>query len=332
MLLLSHTSYAAYLEHPKTAELHNVLIKTYKFTPEQLQSVDEALAVAEQVPSLIQADKNNKETTVPIWDDYKRIHVFPKQVEKGLALIKEYDEYFKKAERIYGVPAPIIAGILGVETKYGTYTGKNRVLDALATMGYEHPTRQPYFFSELAAYFAFCRDFGYQPTEVRGSYAGAMGFAQFMPSNYLRLAVDFDGDGTINLWSMPDAIGSIAHYFTAYIPRINSPLHWQRGQSVLAPVQVQNLASNAPEVNAKAPNATLGAWAEWGATTPARLNSTMRAGLLRLRRPDGDEYWFGLPNFYTVMSYNPRVYYAMAVTQLAAELQNAALAAAPVAP
>ncbi len=323
LALAAQTAAASYLDNPKTVLLHSKLVADYHFTPAELVKVDAALAVAERQPRLIVDEQTNKEVTTPLWDDYLKLHVFPKQIAEGSRVLREYKPYFDKAEAEYGVPAVVIAAILGVETKFGRITGRNRTLDALATQGYEHPTRAPFFFDELAAYFAFCRDFGYEPTEVRGSYAGAVGYSQFMPSNYLKLARDYDGDGRVDLWSMPDAIGSIAHYFTAYTPPSGVKAFWQPGQPLLAPVVVTALSGAAPEVNGKRPAASLKQWAAYGATSAADLPDDLPAGLLELRRPNGPEYWLALPNFYAVMSYNPRVYYAMAVTRLAAELQAA---------
>ncbi len=312
-----------YRDDPKTPLLHQKLVAEYAFTPKDLVWVDAALSQAERQPQLVQAERQNKEATTPLWDNYRAIHVFPKQIDNGLRVLREYRPWFEKAEAEYGVPAVVIAAILGVETKYGTYTGKNRVLDALVTQGYEHPRRSAFFFSELAAYFAYCRNFGREPTEIRGSYAGAMGFAQFMPSNYIGLALDYDGDGQVNLWSMPDAICSIAHYFTRYQPPDRPSVHWRRGEPLLVPVNSAQLKANAPPRNTKAANGTLGSWMQAGVEMGVPMPPETPAGLLELRRPDGTEYWLALPNFYAVMTYNPRVFYAMAVTQLAAELQSA---------
>ncbi len=314
---------ASYRDDPKTAVLHQKLADEYAFTESDLTQVDAALDQAERLPQLVQAERQNKETTTPLWDDYRALHVFPKQIENGLRVLRENRTWFERAEAEFGVPPVVVAAIMGVETKYGTYTGKHRVLDALATQGYEHPRRSAFFFNELAAYFAFCRDFGRSPTEVKGSYAGAVGFAQFMPSNYLSLAVDYDGDGSVNLWSMPDAIGSIAHYFTRYQPPDRPAVHWRRGEPLLVPVADAALKASAPERNTKAANATLGAWVKAGVKPAVEMPADLPAGLVELRRPQGAEYWLALPNFYAVMTYNPRVFYAMAVTDLAAELQAA---------
>ena len=245
--LLALPAAADYREHPKTGELHRRLIADHGFSGTELQGVNDALAAAQRQPALVEAEQQNKEKTTPLWDNYRRIHIFPRQIEQGLAVLQQYQPYFDRAEAEYGVPAVVIAAIMGVETKYGGYTGKHRVLDALVTQGYEHPTRAAFFFDELVAYFAFCRRFGYAPEDVKGSYAGAMGFAQFMPSNYLSLARDYDGDQRVDLWTIPDAIGSIARYFTQYRPPERAPAHWRRGEPLLVPVQAAALAADAPD-------------------------------------------------------------------------------------
>ncbi len=314
---------ASYREDPKTALLHQKLISEYAFNADDLAKVDAALDQAERLPQLVQAERQNKEVTTPLWDSYKALHVFPSQIDNGLRVMREHQKWLERAEAEYGVPPVVIAAIMGVETKYGTYTGKHRVLDALVTQGYEHPTRSRFFFNELAAYFAFCRDFRREPIDIKGSYAGAVGFAQFMPSNYITLALDYDGDGSIDLWSMPDAIGSIAHYFTRYQPPDRPAVHWRRGEPLLVPVTAADLKASAPARNTKAANATLGEWIKMGVTPGVDMPAETPAGLIELLRPAGTEYWLALPNFYAVMTYNPRVFYAMAVTQLAAELQAA---------
>ncbi len=312
---------ASYRDNPKTSALHQKLVADYAFTADDLAWVDEALEQAERQPQLVQAERQNKEVTTPLWDDYLALHVFPKQISNGQRVLAENQQWFNRAEAEFGVPPVVIAAILGVETKFGSYTGKNRVLDALVTQGYEHPTRSAFFFGELAAYFAFCRDFGQSPTGVKGSYAGALGYAQFMPSNYLNLALDYDGDGRIDLWSMPDAIGSIARYFTRYQPPDRPAVHWRRGEPLLVPVTLAVLKGDAPARNTKAANSTIAGWIAAGVTPAVEMPLDLPAGLVELRRPKGTEYWLALPNFYAVMTYNPRVFYAMAVTTLAADLQ-----------
>jgi len=248
--------------------------------------------------------------------------VFDANVANGAKFLADYRAWLARAEAQYGVPPPVIAAILGVETKYGSYTGKHRVLDALATQGFDHPTRTPFFFGELVEFFVLCREQGFKPTEVLGSYAGAVGAAQFMPSNYRRLAVDFDGDGRRDLWSAPDAIGSIANYFVNYAPART----WQRGLPLMVPAELGSKPGKDWPLNGKAQTHRVGDFLKAGVRPGVALPPDTPAGLVELTlsyEPDEKEYWLGLPNFYSVMAYNPRVYYAMAVSQLAQELQGA---------
>jgi membrane-bound lytic murein transglycosylase B len=214
----------------------------------------------------------------------------------------------------------VVTAVLGVETKYGSYTGKYRVLDSLATLGFDHPTRAAFFFDQLIQFFVLCRDEGFKPAELRGSYAGAVGMAQFMPGVYRTLALDFDGDGRVDLWSPADAIGSVANYLVNYDPQRS----WRRGEAVLAGVDPAVIPAAAMPRNAKLPPQTIALLHQGGIPLPVPLPGDMPAGLLELSHNSGTpEYWVALPNFYSIMSYNPRVFYAMAVASLAYQLKLA---------
>jgi membrane-bound lytic murein transglycosylase B len=193
------------------------------------------------------------------------------------------------------------------------------VLDALATQGYDHPTRSSFFFEQLIQYFVLCRDAGFEPQGLRGSYAGAMGDAQFMPGNYRRLAVDFDGDGRRDLWTAADAIGSIGNYLLRY----DASRAWRRGEPLMVPARIAgSLPADFPR-NGKRADSTVGALRRAGIEATDALPAPLPAGLIELARNDGPEWWIALPNFYSIESYNPRVFYAMAVAQLARQLANA---------
>lgn len=313
---------AGYDNRPEAQALLQTLARDYAFTPPQLTDVRTALAQAQSVPALIQKEQQAKEKTLT-WSAYRPLHVNAANIERGLAFLDAQRRWLDKAEQVYGVPPVVIAAVLGVETKYGTQPGRHRVLDALATQGFDHPTRAAFFFQELVQFFVFCRDSGYSAPDVRGSYAGAMGAAQFMPSSTLRFAVDFDGDGKTDLWALPDAIGSVANYLVNYRPEQG----WRRGEPVAALARVADGAAlDGLAVNPKNPADTVGGLAQRGVAT-AGLALGMPAGLLRMDLDGGAEYWLGLHNFYAVMSYNPRVYYAMAVAQLAEALQQTAATA-----
>ncbi len=321
LLGMTLSAHADYSQHPRVPDLLRKLRAEYGFTEVQLASVTAALVQAEQVPQLIDAEQKAKEKTLT-WADYRKIHLHDANRANGAKFLAHNRAWLARAEAQYGVPPAVIAAILGVETKYGSYTGKHRVLDALATQGFDHPSRSAFFFGELAEFFALCRDQNYQPAEVLGSYAGAVGAAQFMPSNYRRLAVDFDGDGRRDLWNPADAIGSVANYFVNYAPA----KAWQRGLPLMVPAEFDDTPAADWPVNAKTQTHRVGDFERVGVKPVVALPADTPVGLLELTlsvEPAQKEYWLGLPNFYSVMAYNPRVYYAMAVAQLAQDLQGA---------
>ncbi|MEW6166658.1 MAG: lytic murein transglycosylase [Pseudomonadota bacterium] len=326
VLLLAAFAAAAradYGDHARAPELLKTLKAEYAFSPEDLDRVKTALASAQRLPQLIEREQKAPEKT-ETWTQYAR-RIDQDRIDTGVAVLRSHAQWFARAEEEYGVPPAVIASVLGIETRYGRITGSVRVLDALATQGFEHPTRHRFFFSELTEYFAFCRDFGLDPTAPQGSYAGAMGAAQFMPSNYRRLAVDFDGDGRRDLWSLPDAIGSIARYLTEY----DRSRAWRRGE----PLAVRaRLAPDAPApglpVNGRRVTHRVADLEALGIEPATELPGDLPVGLVELALDgDGREYWLALPNFYSVMTYNPRVFYGMAVTQLARRIEDALAAA-----
>ena len=317
----------SFVNDPKAAQLYDTLARRHGFSAAELDGVRAALADARFLPNLVRAEQNNKERVdvTPVWDTYRNQFVTAANITNGARFMGQYARELARAETEYGVPAAIITGFLGVETRYGTFTGSSRVLDALATQAFDHPTRGPYFMSELAAFFVMCRDRGLDPYGLKGSYAGAVGAPQFMPSNYNRLAVDFDADGRVDLWSPPDAIGSIGNYLNQYTPPDRPTVHWRRGEPLIVPARLAPGTTLAGvSVNAKRPDTTVGALVAAGVIPAVQLPDSTAVGLVYLRRPGGDEYWIALNNFYAVMSYNPRVYYAMAVTQLADAVQRRA--------
>ncbi|MGB1563469.1 MAG: lytic murein transglycosylase [Sinimarinibacterium flocculans] len=309
---------ADYGGHARAPELLKRLETEFSFSPQELDWVKTSLAAAERLPQLVEREQKAPEKT-ETWTQYAR-RIDEGRVTNGAELLRTHRDWLARAEAEYGVPPAVIAGILGIETRYGRITGSVRVLDALSTQGFDHPTRHAFFLSELAEFFAFCRDFGYAPTVPQGSYAGAMGAAQFMPSNYRRLAVDFDGDGRRDLWSMPDAIGSIGRYLTRY----DRARAWQRGEPLVVQARVTGPLPANLAVNARNVTHTVAALRKLGVEAKTELPPQTRVGLVELTLDgDGREYWLALPNFYSVMSYNPRVFYGMAVTQLAQRIEQA---------
>lgn len=316
-LLLAASALADYSSDPAADRLLDDLRDEHGFSEPELALVREALRDAQRLPQLVELEQKAPERT-ETWTQYSR-RIDDARIRGGIALLREHEAVFDRVEEEFGVPPAVVAAVLGIETRYGRVTGKNRVLDALATQGFEHPTRAPFFFSELEHFFVFCRDWRYAPGTLLGSYAGAMGAAQFMPSNYRRLAVDYDGDGRRDLWTLPDAIGSIGRYFIDYRPL----QAWHRGEPLMLRATLDGPLPAGFEVNGKYTGYRFADAVAAGFVPEATLPPDTPVGIVQLALDGGgSEYWLALHNFYTVMTYNPRTYYAMAVAQLARRIQE----------
>ncbi len=298
---------ADYAEHPRARALAAELEREAQIPAAQTLAL---LGQARRRPELIAAERGAAERT-KTWPEYLAIFLTPERIAAGQRFWAAQADWLARAERRYGVPAEYVVAIIGVETAYGGYTGKHRVLDSLATQGLEHPSRQPFFYSELKAFLQLVRERDMDPLAVSGSYAGAMGLSQFMPSNYRRLAVDFDADGDVDLWSIPDAIGSTANYLTQF----RGPGRgWQPG----APVLVA-FAGEADAQWPRNPRHPSHRYAELSGRITAipAIPGRAEVGLIELPGDAAPDQWLGLQNFYNLMAYNPRAPYAMAVYRLA---------------
>ncbi|KAA8995627.1 lytic murein transglycosylase B [Affinibrenneria salicis] len=238
------------------------------------------------------------------WLRYRSKFITPDSVQNGVAFWNQYEDALQRAWREYGVPPEIIVGIIGVETRWGRVMGKTRIIDALATLAFAYPRRAEYFAGELETFLLMAQRENDDPFALSGSYAGAMGYGQFMPSSYKNYAVDFNGDGHINLWDPVDAIGSVANYFKAH--------GWVQGGAVAVPAtgQASTLASG---INTRYALSTLAAA---GLRPQGGLGGYKEASLLRLDTGSEYQYWYGLPNFFVITRYNRSVHYSMAVWQL----------------
>lgn len=323
LLCLSAAASADYSEHAGVPQLLATLKQEHGFSEAELVNVRLALVEAQRLPQLVEQEQKAPERTEN-WSQYSR-RIDTARIQGGVNIIRNEPAFFARAEEEFGVSPVVIAAIMGVETRYGKITGNIRVLDSLATQGFDHPTRTRFFSSELAHFFVYCRDEGIDPKTLRGSYAGAMGAAQFMPSNYRRLSLDYDGNGRKDLWTVQDSIGSIANYFTHYRPSQS----WQRGEPLAVPAHAVFPVPANLERNGKATAYTVAELMKAGIVPEVKLPPNMRVGLIELPLDNGVEYWIAFHNFYTVMTYNPRTFYAMAVTQLSLRIQQQFDAKAP---
>jgi membrane-bound lytic murein transglycosylase B len=244
------------------------------------------------------------------WYQYRRIFVKDKRISRGVEFWRQHRELLAEVSEKTGVPEEIIVAIIGVETYYGIYKGKDPVFDSLVTLAFDYPRRAKFFASELEHFLLLAKEQGFDVRSLRGSYAGAMGMPQFIASSYRSYAVDFDGDGQTNLFdSIPDIAGSVANYFVRH--------GWERGGRVARPL----VAAEKNSVQALKPGMKPSyRWTELkqnGLASRFEIDDETKVALIMLQQPDHPEYWAGFQNFYVITRYNHSELYAMAVYQLA---------------
>ncbi len=298
-----------FANNPNAQQFIDKMVNKHGFDRQQLQEI---LSQAKRLDSVLRLMDNQAPTTSVkppsgpngAWLRYRKKFITPDNVQNGVVFWNQYEDALNRAWQVYGVPPEIIVGIIGVETRWGRVMGKTRILDALATLSFNYPRRAEYFSGELETFLLMARDEQDDPLNLKGSFAGAMGYGQFMPSSYKQYAVDFSGDGHINLWDPVDAIGSVANYFKAH--------GWVKGDQVA--VMANGQAPGLP--NGFKTKYSISQLAAAGLTPQQPLDNHQQASLLRLDVGTGYQYWYGLPNFYTITRYNHSTHYAMAVWQL----------------
>ena len=255
------------------------------------------------------------------WQVYRSRFLDPVRIDGGVALWKRYESELARAEKEFGVPAEIIVAIMGVETVYGKNTGNWRVIDALTTLSFDYPKRAEFFRSELENYLLFAREHDVDVFSVRGSYAGAIGIPQFMPGSWRRYAVDYDGNGKINLReSFIDSIGSIGNFLKGH--------GWAAGGAIAFPARVEGEGWRTLLDKDILPHTRIADLAKNGISAETlvsqRFPETTLVALVDLVTPDQPtEYWVGLQNFYVITRYNRSSFYAMSVMQLAEAIKKA---------
>lgn len=298
-----------FANNPNAQQFIDKMVNKHGFDRQQLQEI---LSQAKRLDSVLRLMDNQAPTTSVkppsgpngAWLRYRKKFITPDNVQNGVVFWNQYEDALNRAWQVYGVPPEIIVGIIGVETRWGRVMGKTRILDALATLSFNYPRRAEYFSGELETFLLMARDEQDDLLNLKGSFAGAMGYGQFMPSSYKQYAVDFSGDGHINLWDPVDAIGSVANYFKAH--------GWVKGDQVA--VMANGQAPGLP--NGFKTRYSISQLAAAGLTPQQPLGNHQQASLLRLDVGTGYQYWYGLPNFYTITRYNHSTHYAMAVWQL----------------
>ncbi len=250
------------------------------------------------------------------WDVYKDLFLTPQRVQAGLNFWRMNEKTLERAQREFGVPAHIIVAIIGVETLYGQHQGNYRVLDALTTLAFNYPKRAEFFTKELGEYLLLCREQGVPANQYMGSYAGAMGKPQFMPSSYRFYAVDFTGNGKRDLMNDDrDVIGSVANYFHRH--------GWQMNRAVVQPANVSGSRYKKLTTNSKAADYAFKQLIAAGVKPiSAVVDHPDKAGLIELTTQHGQDYWIAYPNFYVITHYNTSPQYALVVYLLSQQLNN----------
>ena len=244
------------------------------------------------------------------WHRYRSIFLKPGRIKGGAEFWRSNRAQLERAAEKYGVPVEIMVAVIGVETKYGRITGGFKVINSLSTLAFDYPKRSRFFTSELKHYLLLAWDQSLDPHTLTGSYAGAMGIPQFMPSSYRAYAVDFDEDGLIDIWeNTADAIGSVGNYFREH--------GWRQGAAITTPATVPDGDISALLTKGLELKLTMAEVSAGGVAGEDEIDAAEKVKLLELESRDGNEYWLARHNFYVITRYNHSALYAMAVYQLA---------------
>ena len=313
---------------PGIPEFIDEMVAKHKFKRAELEKVFD---IAQDVPSVI--DAISKPSTSKPWLEYRANFVNPQRIKLGLEFWKKYRNTLRRAEQKYGVPQDIIVAVIGVETIYGQDAGNFRTLDALTTLAFEYPQRAAFFRSELENFLLLAREQQFDLLSIKGSYAGALGIPQFMPSSYRDYAVDFNGNRSINLLREDrDAIGSVANFLkvfgwigdTSRVPHsVDVGKSPQDGAGLIPPVAVRAQVSDQVCAGDITTPRTLAGWADAGIVPDRNLPGNLVARLIDFTVGDAKEFWLVFNNFDVITRYNNSDYYAMSVFQLAEALKEA---------
>ncbi len=298
-------------DQPEVEAFIDSMVEQHDFDREELR---DTLGAAEVKQSILDAIARPAEKTKS-WAEYREIFITPERIQAGAQFWADNEDALRQVSESTGVPMEMLVGIIGVETYFGRITGSFRVLDALSTLAFSYPPRAKFFRRELEEYLLLVREEGMQATDATGSYAGAMGRPQFMPSSYRAYAVDATGDGKRDIWNdWTDVAGSIANYFLEH--------GWKPGEDVAAQASLGGgWQGPLPEPrNTLKPSETVASLSRKGVMFVTELPGDSKGELLTYEGADGLEHWVGFHNFFVITRYNRNVMYALAVHQLGQEI------------
>jgi membrane-bound lytic murein transglycosylase B len=311
LLLLSvgHAATAMDTDRDDVQSFIDLMVSEHSYDRDMLTAI---IGEAESKESILEAISRPAERTLE-WHEYRNIFLKMERIQAGANFWREHRDELERISGETGVSIEILVGIIGVETYYGRITGNYRVLDALATLAFDYPPRSKFFTSELEQFLLLVREEGMDATDATGSYAGAMGRPQFMPSSFRAYAVDSTDDGKRDIWSnWSDVIGSIANYFVRH--------NWTEGQPVVVEATLGTQWSGETPKNQLKADETVTSLSHQGVMFTTDLPGDAKSQLLTLVGKDGEEYWVGFHNFFVITRYNRSVMYALAVHQLGQEV------------
>ena len=305
-----------YADRDEVREFIGAMAAKHDFAADELTEMFRQAAFRQDIIDAMKRPAERKP-----WRDYRPIFLTQNRIRGGVEFWNAHRETLERAQQTFGVPPEVVTAIIGVETFYGRSTGRHRVLDSLATLAFDYPPRGDFFRGELEQYLVLAREERLDPLTVTGSYAGAMGKAQFIPSSYRHYAVDFDGDNQRDLLNnVADAIGSVANYLKAH--------GWTPEQPVTSRATVEGEGYQALLAQGIKPHTRVGELSSQGVRVQDALPPEALSALIELEGSDGQEHWVALNNFYVITRYNRSSLYAMAVHQLSQEIRSHYQAAA----
>jgi len=295
--------------NPDVKSFIDSMVSEHSYDRETLEGV---LLQAETKESILEAIAKPAERRLE-WHEYRDIFLTDKRIKAGADFWRENSEELQRISNETGVSVEILVGIIGVETYFGRITGSYRVLDALSTLAFEYPPRSKFFRGELEQFLLLVREEGMNATDATGSYAGAMGRPQFMPSSFRAYAVDSSDDGKRDIWdNWTDVMGSIANYFVRH--------GWRKDNEVVVQASLSDQWQGELPENTLKPEETVTSLSHQGVLFSTELPGDNKSHLLTLQGDDGEEHWVGFHNFFVITRYNRSVMYALAVHQLGQEI------------